>query len=294
MRAWWPIVISCCVAGCAVKADTDPTGGEVKAHKVRPPDTTVDGERGAESTSPIQYHGGSVMLGAVNVYYIWYGNWTGWKAPTVLPDFMQHFGGSPYYNINTTYYDSKGNHVSNAVNLAGQVTDNYSHGTWLDQSSIASIVSSTISSGKLPLDGNAIYFVLTSSDVREGSFCSSYCGYHYYTQVSSTWVKYSFVGNPAQCPSICEAQSNGPNGSASADAMASIIAHELEETTSDPYVHSWTDGSGQENGDKCAWTFGKTYKTANGATANMKLGDRDYLIQQNWVNVGGGYCALKY
>jgi hypothetical protein len=26
----------------------------------------------------------------------------------------------------------------------------------------------------------------------------------------------------------------------------------------------------------------------------MKLGSRDYLIQQNWVNASGGFCALKY
>ncbi|HSR08245.1 MAG TPA: hypothetical protein VLM42_13915, partial [Bryobacteraceae bacterium] len=49
-----------------------------------------------------------------------------------------------------------------------------------------------------------------------------------------------------------------------------------------------------ENADKCAWTFGSEYKATNGSLANMKLGARDYLIQQNWVNAGGGYCALSY
>ena len=29
----------------------------------------------------------------------------------------------------------------------------------------------------------------------------------------------------------------------------------------------------------------------NGSKHNMTLGGRDYLIQQNWVNSGGGYCA---
>jgi hypothetical protein len=55
-----------------------------------------------------------------------------------------------------------------------------------------------------------------------------------------------------------------------------------------------------ENGDKCAWKFGATYTTANGQKANMKLGARDFLIQQNWVNAknatsgANGYCDLKY
>ena len=33
---------------------------------------------------------------------------------------------------------------------------------------------------------------------------------------------------------------------------------------------------------------------ANGAKFNMTLGSRQYLIQRNWVNAGGGYCATQY
>ena len=58
-------------------------------------------------------------------------------------------------------------------------------------------------------------------------------------------------------------------------------------------IEVW-DKSGAENADKCAWTFGPTYQAANGALANMKLGARDFLIQRNWVNAAGGYCALSY
>ena len=76
--------------------------------------------------------------------------------------------------------------------------------------------------------------------------------------------------------------------------MASIIAHEAEETTTDPDLDAWYDTSGMENADKCAWTFGTVYKTSNGAYANMLLGGKDYLIQRNWVNASGGYCAISY
>jgi hypothetical protein len=76
--------------------------------------------------------------------------------------------------------------------------------------------------------------------------------------------------------------------------MASIIAHELEEAVTDPDLNAWYDPRGEENADKCAWTFGTTYLVANGSRANMKLGTMDYLIQQNWVNSGGGFCAVKF
>ena len=73
--------------------------------------------------------------------------------------------------------------------------------------------------------------------------------------------------------------------------MASIIAHELEEATTDPDLNAWYDRRGYENADKCAWTFGTT-KTLNGALYNVTLGGNNYLIQQNWVNASGGYCAM--
>lgn len=78
--------------------------------------------------------------------------------------------------------------------------------------------------------------------------------------------------------------------------MASILAHELEEAQTDPTLTAWFDNIGQENADKCAWTFGTTYDPGNGSVANMKLGARDYLIQQNWSKPQGltQACALCY
>jgi hypothetical protein len=102
------------------------------------------------------------------------------------------------------------------------------------------------------------------------------------------------VGNPDRCPSACSAQTTGPNGNAGADGMVSILAHELEEAVTDPDLNAWYDSRGMENADKCAWKFGASYTTGNGAMANIKLGGVDFLIQQNWVNASGGYCALSY
>jgi len=242
----------------------------------------------------ISLHGGPVILGTTNVYYIWYGNWSGNSATTILTDFANTIGGSPYFNINTTYTNSAGTHVSNSVHYAGSTTDSYSQGTSLSDAAVQTVVSSAISSGRLPKDTNAVYFVLTSSDVTASSgFCTQYCGWHTHGTISGSDIKYSFVGNPDRCPSACADQTVGPNGNAGADGMASIVAHELEEAVTDPDLNAWYDNRGAENADKCAWTFGTTY-TANGALANVKLGTRDFLIQRNWVNAAGGYCAMSY
>jgi hypothetical protein len=261
-------------------------------------DGTPDGQgkpSGGGTSNGINYHGGPVMLGTVNVYYIWYGNWSGNSATTILTDFAQNIGGSAYYNINTTYYDGNNTHITNSVHYAGSTTDNYSQGKSLSDAQIQTIVSSAITSNKLPKDTNGVYFVLTSSDVTASSgFCSQYCGWHTHGTIGGSDIKYSFVGNPDRCPSSCAEQTTSPNGNAGADGMASIIAHELEEAHTDPDLNAWYDRRGYENADKCAWTFGTTYTVANGAKANVKLGARDYLIQQNWVNANGGYCSMSY
>ena len=248
------------------------------------------------SGNGIFYHGGPVMLGQTNIYYIWYGNWSGNSAVTILTDLAQNIGGSAYFNINTTYYDGANTPVSNLVRYAGSTTDNYSKGTSLTDSNIQQIVASAITSNRLPLDSHAVYFVLTSSDVTASSgFCTQYCGWHTHGTISGTDIKYSFVGNPARCPSACAEQtSTSPNGNVGADGMASIISHELEEAVTDPDLNAWYDHRGMENADKCAWTFGTTYPASNGSLANVKLGTRDFLIQRNWVNDAGGFCSMSY
>ncbi len=245
---------------------------------------------GSASGNGIYYHGGPIIKGTLDIHYIWYGDWSTNSATTILPALAQHMGGSPYFNINTTYYDGSGTHVTNMCSLSTQANDHYSRGTTLSDSDVQAIVAA-----QNPTDTNGVYFVLTSADVNESSgFCSKYCGWHTHASIGGRDIKYAFIGNPDRCPSACEAQTTSPNGNAGADGMASIIAHELEEATTDPDLNAWFDRRGAENADKCAWTFGTVYKAANGSFANMKLGSMDFLIQQNWVNASGGYCALKY
>jgi phosphate-induced protein 1 len=237
----------------------------------------------------ITYHGGPVILGTTNVHYIWYGTWSS-TDKTILTDLAQSIGGSAYFNINTTYYNGSNTHVSNAVSYGGSANDNYSHGTSLSDSAIQSIVAA-----QNPTDTNGVYFVLTSADVNETSgFCTQYCGWHTHGTINGRDIKYAFIGNPARCPSACTNGTKAPNGSVGADGAASIISHELEEAVTDPDLNAWYDNRGQENADKCAWTFGSTYTTSNGGVANMRLGSRDFLIQQNWVNASGGYCAKSF
>jgi hypothetical protein len=252
----------------------------------------------AARTKAITYHGGPVMTAATtNLYYIWYGNWSNYStAKTVLAAFGSSLGGTPAYNVNTSYYNGSSVKVKNSVTLVSQVSDSYSQGTTLSDAGVLAVVTKAISSGALPKDANALYFVLTSPDVQESSgFGSQYCGWHDHATVSGTDIKYSFVGNPLTiAPSGCGVNNPSPNGDGGADAMTSVIYHELSETVSDPDINAWYDSTGAENGDKCAWNFGTTFTTSNGAKANQTFGSRNWLLQQMWLNVGSGSCVQKY
>ena len=107
------------------------------------------------------YGGGPVMLGTPDVYYIWYGNWSGNTATTILPDFMANLGGSPYFDINTTYYDSQARHVTGLVHYAGSTTDNYSQGQALTDAGGANVVSRALSSGVLSTSTNVDNIVMS-------------------------------------------------------------------------------------------------------------------------------------
>jgi hypothetical protein len=249
---------------------------------------------GARSGNGIYYHGGPVMLGTPNVYFIWYGNWSNNTAPSILENFISNLGGSSYANINTTYYNGANQHVTGLLRFAGSAADAYSRGTALNDSDIQSIVAAhctTLGS----CDPHGIYFVLTSADVNETTgFCTQYCGWHTSGNINGADIKFAFVGNPDRCPSACEAQSISPNNNAGADGMANIIAHETQEAISDPDLNAWYDNRGFENEDKCAWTFGTVRTASNGSKYNITLGGSNYLIQRNWVNANGGYCAMSY
>src|SRR5262249_39671608 len=148
---------------------------------------------------------------------------------------------------------------------AGAIFDSYSHGNPL--SDVGGVVASAITSGKLPLDDNGVYFVFTSADVDQPGFCTNYCGWHTWESVNDTQIKYLFVGDARRCNGSCGGLGTTPNGDATADDMASIASHELEETATDPLIDAWGDANG-ENADKCAWNFGAEYTTPNGAQAN--------------------------
>ena len=258
--------------------------------------TTILGAAAAQA-SP-NYNGGPVIGGTPDVYFIWYGNWGTNSAKSILPSFVQTLGGTAYLGTETTMagdglvaYDGSTS-ISSSLNKSL-----YFGGLKNPSSQIQSIVQNVLAHGLLPNDPLGIYDVLTAPGLSVSGFNTKFCGFHGSTNwgLGSLGTQYGLIGDPTASQTGCHIQSGSPNGNLGADAMASVIAHELIETVTDPTGIAWWDSDrrsstyGNEAADMCAWNFGTTNVTASGARYNYTSSTgANYLLQQQWVNTGGG------
>jgi hypothetical protein len=256
----------------------------------------------------VTYHLGGTIISEPNIYVIWYGNWdpnscsasSGTSStPSIVNDLLGSLGESDWNKINTTYFqviNGKKTFVQPTSEVKGCSVDAGSQGLSLDTwtgPQVADVVENALLTKSLKTDSNGVYLVLTARNVDVTDFMTSYCAYHGAYDNASATIKYAFIGDASANLHACAPQTtNSPNGNPAADAMVSAIAHEFVEAVSDPTGTSWYDQAGLENADKCAWHYGTASKTANGSFANMTLGDRQYLIQQN-VAANTNICVLS-
>jgi hypothetical protein len=268
------------------------------------------------------YYAGDTMTKPVALHYIFYGNWSDTQRQMFLT-FAKEVSGSPVFSVMQSYSDGNGNRLPNSFSSVDSVNDNYSQGKTL--TNLAPVVDNAIANLGLPNDPNAVYMILTASDVNVGDgngkfFCSNFCGFHGQDLNQTPLLRVAWVGNPQYCTNNslnpCTLFSSvSPNGDINADSMMDSIFHEVAETLTNPnhkgwHVHTKSSTGGAlsvEIGDMCEFAHqqdgqffavGPTeldlnYTTTNGAPANMHLGAHDYLMQPFWQNADRGGCVRR-
>ena len=308
----------------------DPTGRHVFHTKTWFDNQSKDSKPGGGGTTTtntgIYYHGGPVLQSATNVVTIYWSNrilfvggtalgdhGASSKDGSLVGDFLRRLGGSSYFNINSTYTDGQKS-IANIVNYTATWANNDQSAPSGTQSvsdaDMLAMLQNGLQNQLIPNTPNTLYAIFTDSTVNLGGGYTSppqYCAYHSSGAVTVNGVQqtvlYAAMPYNGAYPAYCTSGYKPANGSrdSGADYEVNTLAHETEETTTDPLGTAWWDHRGYENADKCAWTWGTTF-ASNGGTANVTMSGvsnsgltpMNFLIQRNWLNSGSGGCAQSH
>jgi hypothetical protein len=216
------------------------------------------------------YHGGPVQ-GDPELYVLFWGNWWSSTCPS------QQGNGSTDESYLYNYYHGMGSVPDNISPIASQYGD--SNGTFpafptaagqafitwnvacsdppqsatdAQLAAEAAGYASFLASEGYTIDNNTQILVVSPSGTNPGGgFGSQYCAYHNWTQMSDgTFLSWTNLPYIPDAGGNCGANfvQNGFDG------WSIVGGHEYMESVTDPFLNAWYDASGEEIGDKCAWT----------------------------------------
>jgi len=130
------------------------------------------------------------------------------------------------------------------------------------------------------------YVIATAHRNNAQGFGTSYCAWHSSVNSSAGEIAYTNLPYITDAGGSCGANFVGSAN----DGISIVEGHEYAETVTDQYPNGgWLDGSGAENGDKCAWITPGT----SGGSADIALSTGTFAVQSLWSNSLPG-CAIYY
>ena len=140
-----------------------------------------------------------------------------------------------------------------------------------------------------PASNNETQYVIALPSLFLSPGEGYYCAYH--SSISSNYGDVAYTNLPYLTDVGSSCGQDAVNSNGTYDGVSIVEGHEFMETITDMRPPSgWTDSSGQENGDKCAWIY-----SGQGAMANLTLSTGTFAVQSTWSNSfdnGNGGCVL--
>jgi serine protease len=259
----------------------------------------------------LYYHGGVGGIGiesAPKVYLVLYGSqWSNDPSgeANILQSFLKGVGGSKWLNSvsqycegvasGTTFCNGAGTAAGNPSGIfAGIYVDNGitapSRPSQTDLANEAIRAAAHFGNTNASSNVSAQYVIATAHGNNASGFGSQYCAYHSSTSSSYGNVAYTNLPYMTDGGASCGANFNGLGPNA---GITIVEGHELAETITDQFPNGgWLDGSGAENGDKCAWI-----SSGQGATAAVSFSTGTFPVQSLWsnaFNTNRGGCVQSY
>jgi hypothetical protein len=222
--------------------------------------------------------------------------------------------GQIHYNVKVGPILTDTNAITSGCTLdSADTTKIYADGSGysgcVDDLQLQAEVDSVAAANNLPHDLSHIYVLYlpkgiescflpgeTTSVAPNGQFCTinhqetaAYCAYHNMDLNSAVYANMPYpiynspvgftCGSDARFPVI-----QSPNGNPDADTEISPTSHEINESITDPDTETgWFDKAGFENGDECAYVFGRT-RGAPGSFYNQVINGGYFLTQEEFSN----------
>lgn len=262
----------------------------------------------------VTYHQGPVMhtFTAYLIFwlprpYIYDGTGSPATFESLMAQYFQDVGGTPFYNVVTQYWDYAGP-MQNSVSLGGTYVDTrpYGHAATtadpLASHDLKDEVQRAIATNHWTADLNHAFFVFTGFGAQictdlDHKSCSfvvgvgTFCGYHDYLPGSAPTI-YAVIPDSAVCVGYPDASPfAGPNHDRMADWVIDTVSHEHFEAATDPDQLGWYSDNGYEGeiGDLCVASFGSVRGDGSNVTLNH---GHSYLIQGEWSGRANG-CAFS-
>jgi len=269
-----------CLAATAVFAQTE------TSQSAAPPIVGVTWAKGVQpiqtvrSTVTLLYHGGKIMPTANVTAIFWgtsWGKYTGDKI-TGMDSYYQGWNDSDYAKASDEYTGANAQ-VGPTSTYGGHYIDTSAATGGGNTRAILNEVCKVIQNPDP--SGNGYYPVYT--DVPRGT--AGYCAWHSAGTCGGVPVQFGFFFK-LDGDAGCDPKDTSGLHSQGLAALANVSGHELSEARTDPTVPgAWFDANGDENGDKCVWTFGAPLVTFPNGT--------QWKIQGEWSNAaytaGSGY-----
>jgi serine protease len=141
---------------------------------------------------------------------------------------------------------------------------------------------------------DAQYVILSPTGTNPDNWLTNgFCAWHDYNGdstlsgggVSSPYGDIAFTNLPYITDAGSSCGQNFVNGNGTLDGVSIVEGHEYAETVTDQNpAGGYTDSSGAENGDKCAWITPGT----SGGSFNLTTSTGTFAVQTTWGNDGSG------
>ena len=286
---------------------------QVQADRAGSATGIVNARKGGGGSTNLTYHGGTggsgVVTGADGVYLVYWGSqWSSDPSgeAAIQQNFFNHVGGSSWNNSVTQYCQgvASGTTYCNGAGTAASNPANVLKGVWYDNTSAApssptqsqlaaEAVRAAAHFGNTAAGSNNTvqYVINTATGNNSSGFGTQYCAWH--SSTSSSYGNIAYTNFPYVTDAGASCGAGFVNPGTTTDGITIVGGHEFAETESDIFPSTgWIDGSGKENGDKCAWI-----SSGQGASANVLLNGVSFPVQSLWSNAfnsGAGGCVNSY